>query len=780
MRKHPLASCEECPLLDTGAFCPSDGPEKASVVLVGEAPGYNEAKEGRPFVGASGQLLDKILAHSGLNRSEVFVTNTVLCRPPGNANPPAKAIKACSDRLITEIREREPETVVAMGNFASKQLLQSSEGITQLRIGPAKRSRLLPPDVRVIPTFHPAASLYNADSFPDIVADFQKIKQPKVSTSWEAPTFTVWTDVEETNIFLSSLLTTYSPIAIDIEVGIEKDVDFDHPERYQFLAIGMARSSSHADILSEEVLQSPVIRRTLGQLMPHVKWICHNGKFDLAGLSVFGEGTLHFDTMLASYCLDERRGTNSLEYNAIERLGSPSWKHEVGHYLGPDKNYKDIPRNILYRYNAYDVVNTFRLYELFDKQLREQNLLSLHDFMVEASNMLMYVERNGIHVDEEYLEQLSVQYEKHLDDLRASLRQLLEAPDYNPNSPLQVMNAITSNWPKEARRCSVKDTRADTIEGLQQYAALQRNLSLYDFCSKHLEFKRDSKSYGTYIKGTRKRLYQGRVHSTFLLHGTVSGRLSSRNPNLQNVTRGSSLRRLFIPGSNSRVLGQADYRQAEFRVVCTLARDPYLQSIFLDDTRSIHVEVAKQFYGDEFDKDRDKEKYIRAKAVVFGLLYGREAYSLAAEYNISPEEAQEYINQFMSVIPSTVAWRKDVLASLHRGDDLVTPFGRHRRFWLLTNENKHKIYKEAYSFLPQSTATDINIAAGIELSKTGMRDMLRIPVHDAWVFECDEDQQEDVRRHVTKIMQQEAEKYMGDFVPFPVDVEFGRSWGELS
>ena len=264
-----------------------------------------------------------------------------------------------------------------------------------------------------------------------------------------------------------------------------------------------------------------------------------------------------------------------------------------------------------------------------------------------------------------------------------------------------------------------------------------------------------------------------------MLHGTTTGRLASRNPNLQNVTRGSRLRRLFVSGSSETILGQADYRQAELRVVCSLAGDAFLQSVFNDPTRNLHEEVGKQFYGADFTK-AEKEKYIRAKAVVFGLTYGRETFSLAAEHKMSEAEAQQYIDTFFNMIPQTVDWRKSVWDDVRNGEDLVSPFGSHRRFWLITKENKRNIEKEAYAFYPQNIVSNILLRAGVRLAKKGMRDMLRIPVHDAWVFECSRDQQEDISRLVNHEMMEAAVETFTDFVEFPVDIDFGRSWGDIS
>jgi DNA polymerase-1 len=322
------------------------------------------------------------------------------------------------------------------------------------------------------------------------------------------------------------------------------------------------------------------------------------------------------------------------------------------------------------------------------------------------------------------------------------------------------------------------NTRALTLMELQDWAERQENVDVYDFLDEHLRFKKDSKSHGTYIKGTRKRLYKGRVHSTFLIHGTITGRIASRNPNLHNVTRGSALRRLFVPRSDTAVLGQADYSQAEFRVVAALARDPYLRDVF-SGGRNIHEEVGKRFYGESFTK-YEKEKYIRAKGVVFGLLYGRGPHSLSAEFKMPVEEANSYFQEFFKMIPETVKWRETVVETVGACEDLVSPFGRRRRFHLITKNNWPGIQNEAYSFLPQSTASDLTLLAGIKLHKQGMSHMLRQPIHDAWLFECEEDIKEDVGKAVGDAMTEVAAENFTDFIKFPTDIGYAKNWGELS
>src|SRR3954452_5211487 len=148
VRKHPLAKCEECPLQKIGRYVPSEGPEKAEYAFVGEAPGAQEAKGGRPFVGPSGKLLERVMEEYNIERKEVLLSSACLCRPPDNSTPAASAIAACRPRLIQELQDRGVGPVVALGISASQSLLGLT-GVTKLRVGPGRPAKDLP-DVRVI------------------------------------------------------------------------------------------------------------------------------------------------------------------------------------------------------------------------------------------------------------------------------------------------------------------------------------------------------------------------------------------------------------------------------------------------------------------------------------------------------------------------------------------------------------------------------------------------------------------------------------------------------
>jgi DNA polymerase-1 len=594
--------------------------------------------------------------------------------------------------------------------------------------------------------------------FPSLVADFGKLTGRGIKVGWEPPTFVAYEDPDRALRALSELLDRSGPITVDIEVGFEKDTEFDHPDHYQMLCVGIGYAPGRVVVIGETACSDPLVGEQLGRVLTVKNVICHNGKFDLAGLRRYTTGArLYGDTMLASYVMDERRGVHGLKYLAKEHFGTPDWDVEMKAWT-QGGSYANAPRELLYRYNAVDCAVTYDLWEMYDKQMAEEGLRDLHDFLCRASDALQQSEVEGIGVDLEQIPLVAEESESKLEELRTRLAEIAGHP-INPNSPKQVEQYFANKGIK------VPTTNKEMLKAL-----IDRGHEV-EFSTALLAFREEAKFYGTYVKGIRQRVHRGRVYPTFLLHGTVSGRLSCRNPNMQNIPRGSKARRLFVPQPGN-VFVQGDYAQAELRVIATLAQDEYLREVFAEG-RDLHGEVAERFYGPGWTK----EQRVRAKAVVFGLSYGREAPSLAAEFKIPVAEAQRYLDTFFAAIPSTVVWRKEMQQRVLDGEDLVTPFGRRRRFWLITRDNKKDIMKECLSFMPQSIASDICLSSLIRLRNMGFS--VRIPVHDSILVECAEEDAQDVAHAMKEVMEQTAIDTFTDYVPFPVDVAIGPTWGDL-
>lgn len=793
------ADCSNCPL-QADAYVPSKIPTgrdridgERRIAIVGEAPGYQESVYGVPFKGPSGQLLNTVLKFHGIDRSEVMLTNATLCRPADNATPPKAAVAACKNRLARQLAEFDATHIVALGGTAGTLLVDGPGTITSLRVGPAKPAARFVRDAatrdgynpQVVATWHPAYCLRTADAFPALVSDFGKLKED-TREPWREPEWRIVDDGPTALYVIDELFQLEGPLVVDIEVGFDKDEAFDHPNNYSLLCVGIAYARGQAVVVGEGALADPAVVDGLRKLFQRTasgaqrKLVAHNGKFDLAGLwPKLGGLELWFDTMLASYCLDERPGNHGLKVLAVEKLGAPKYDEEIKRYVPRRGNYADIPRPILYRYNAYDVACTWDLYELFTVAMDRENVRMVHDFLVRASNQLMYLELNGISIDKVWLGELETTYLKRLGEIETELDDIVVASTghldepmkgINPRSPMQVKKYL------ESQEVKVASTNEETLLALLE--RLPEKRPARNFATVLLRYRRQHKLYSTYIAGIRKRLYRGRIYTTYLLHGSTSGRLASRNPNLQNVVRDSEIRRQFSVSNPDNVLIQCDYANAEARVMATLAQDDYLRGILSNQTPGYKFfnELSDQLYG---EGNWGKEEYIRTKAFFYGIAYGREAHSIAMEYKIPDSVAKKQYDDFLGLFPNIIKWQNDVRKQVLSGQPLITPFGRRRRFYLITDQNKKDVLNEALSYLPQSTASDICLSALIRV-RPMLRGLgfVRLTIHDAIVVECAQERQDEVGKLLSQVMAEEGQRFT-DYVPFPVDTSIGKSWGDL-
>jgi uracil-DNA glycosylase family 4 len=809
-RKHPAAHCEDCELYKGGEFVPGDGPTKTHLMIIGEAPGANEARVGKPFIGESGQLLNSILRHYSMDRKQIRLTNACLCRDGTGATPSANALRACRPRLMEEIRDSGATKVLALGNSAAQSVLDTRTGVTSLRLGFGRVNEEELPGVTVYPTFHPAAALRVASFFPSIVSDFGKTKGGTFSGHWYEPQWVYFDDADIALEAIGELELRSGSVVVDIESDIEKDVSFDQPTRHRLLCVGIGYAPGKVVVLGEFALADGRVRDALRRYFSKRRIGGQNAKFDAKGLWAYlGFGIeVERDSMLLSYVRDERPGIHSLEYQGIEILGAPDWKHVLDKYKKPGRGYgaiveTDEGRVALYKYNAFDVHATDLIIRHHVEQIeaepisepvkrmadgRLRSLLDLQDFLCEAGNHLMYSELNGIGIDLKYNRELMIEYMELLQIIKGGIIDSIPSDDwseFNPNSPKQVKEVVRNVFDlRLPMKLNQKKEYAETTDkdALEYLAVKCLATPAERFFRLMLEHRREAKLFGTYVKGIRKRVYRGRVNSTFCLHITSTGRLSSRNPNLQNIVRSRKIKRQFIPVHKDHVFVQGDFGQAELRTLCWLSGDKYLQDVFNNPNRDLFTELTPRLYGDvtQLDKDQLKELRIRVKAYVYGLSYGREAQSIALEFGVPVGEAERGMKAFFSVIPDVVRFREETRQKVLQGQDLVTPFGRHRRFWLITRTNRKDVLNEALAFCPQSIASDITLDAYCHV-RPRLKGIgwLRNIVHDSILAECHRDNVPIVKQIIEEEMLAAARRVVGDYVKFKVDLEVGTSWGDL-
>lgn len=760
-----LARCWECPF-EKAPFVPTlNLTPRSKLAVVGAAPGPYEATKGIPFTGPSGRLLDQVLSHQGYERQDIMLTNVCLCRPENNDDPPKAAVAACKPRLDAELAQSGVEKILAVGGIAASAMIDPKKKISTLRIGPPK-PYIENQEVKVVASWHTAYCLRSPDAFPSFVSDTTKLRG-KTYEVWSPPQYRVFDDSDNIREAVRRLSEIPGPIVIDIECGVEKDFSYAHPEQYDLLALGIAYARGKAVVFGERGLKDKKVRHDIRRYLRSKRLIAHNGKFDLAGLfPIFGELELWADTMLKSYTLDERPGQHGLKKLGIELLGTPDWEAEVKKYIPRGKDYSAIPRHILYRYNAIDVGVTWDINDLFDSQMGPRERQQ-HEFLIQASNAVMHLERAGITFDEPYSKELEILLDDELVLLEDKINEIAGV-NINPRSPMQIVKWFAS------KGFMLETTQADVLEAVVERPSTPTNIRA--FVEQLLLHRRRTKLNGTYVRGFQKRLHNNKVFTTYSLHGTTSGRLASKNPNLQNIVRDKRIKHQFTVEKESNVLIQLDYKQAEGRVITTLAQDEYLASIFSDAERDIFDELTEQIYG---AGNWTKEERVKIKSVFYGLSYGRGAESIAKELGITNVEARTLLRDFKALIPATVAWQNSVIHNVLAGNDLRTPFGRKRSFWLITDQNRADVLNEALSFLPQSIASDICLSALIELQpKLRGFATTRLTIHDALIFECDRANAEDVISIARDSMVSAGRKFT-DFVPFVVDVSMGQRWSDL-
>jgi uracil-DNA glycosylase family 4 len=765
-RKHPKAACEICPWREVGKYVPSQFPAgSARLAVVGEAPGAQEARSGIPFTGPSGELLESVLNYHGIERKDIALINTVSCRPYGpTEKPPKQVISACNERLEYDLEKAAAPKILAVGGTSAQVLLNTKTKITKLRIGWDRSSKYGP----VISTWHPAFCLRTPDAFPSFVTDVGKLFNDPLS--WRPPIYKVFND-PTTALVAINRLSSVDKVVIDIEAASDKDLDDSHPENYEILCVGVAYTKSQAVVFGDRVFKDEACIAAFAKLIEKVPVEAWNGKFDMLGLSpLFGVKKLSGDGMLRSYVLDERPRQHGLKDRAVEDLGAPRYDEEIQKYVkGKDGSYAKIPKPILYKYNAYDACSTWDLIEQQESKMSADNK-KLHKFLIEAANELMHIELNGIYFDLEYNQHLHEVYEEKLDKSEAEIEAAI-GKKLNPRSPIQIQRYFAEHG------YTIPTTSKDFLK--------QIRLSLRDpvgpFVDLLLVNRRFGKLYGTYVKGLRRKVRDGKIYTTYSLHATTSGRLASRNPNLQNVDRDKDIRNQFVclPGH---VFVQGDYKQAEGRTIAHLSKDEYLLSLFRNTKVDIFNNLCMQIWGEgEWWNNQvlKKERRVSIKSVFYGLSYGREAKSIAHELGISLSESVELLRDFKELIPGVVAWQQSVKQQTLNEQELWTPFGRKRTFHLITNENLKDVLNEALSFQPQSIASDICLRAAIRLRPRleGIA-LIRLLVHDSIVAECAEKDKEEVAKIMVEEMVRSAAEFT-DLVPFTVDTTYATRLGEL-
>jgi len=763
MVKLPHARCGSCPLKDT-PLVPGEGPVKAEFVLVGEAPGREEASARRPFVGQAGKLLDKILVGLGIDREELYITNAIACG--GTTTTYKEAAPYCRDRLLAEIDGRKPRVVVTLGNLPTSVLLGPSyaTGVTNYRGKFVMHDAL---NCWVLPTLHPAAVLRRPSTFDDLCADLQKAF---TTTEYEPKPFKWYVCQTGQNalVVLDHIYDKETEVVFDLETsGFNRQED-------DILCLVLCWRSDLSYVIPQGVLEQPAVQARLCTLMverPDIKWIGHSAKFDAEFLkSRYGfRPVIYFDTLLAHYCTEERSGTHDLKSIAANLFNAPDWEGDLKQHLKKPRtdSYSMLPKGVLYKYAAHDGIYTYLLYRHFQGVLaKEPKLKKLHDdLLVPAANALVDIELYGVRVDPAHLKQLEKDYARDIEDLGAQLEVAVGRP-INANSPKQVAEYLYDEL--QLPQPFGRTTKKEAMEILAPMHPVPQMI---------VDIRHAKKMLKTYVIGLQELADKhDRVHTSFLLHGTTTGRLSSRGPNLQNIPRGQKLRDCFI-ASEGHTLIDCDYGQLEYRILAVLGNDEYMLKCFREG-RDFHTETALLFFGE----NHTSEDRMIAKMVNFGIAYGRGAASMAADRNLNMtfREAQAFLRSLFDQRPGVARYTRETPKKAFTTGVLESFFGRKRRFGLVSGVNMKEVKTQALNFPIQSLASDITLMSLLYLHDTLEHARILLTVHDSILLEAPDEHVYTEASRIKKVMELIPRKRFSDVVDFPVDIKVGKSWGNMS
>ncbi len=767
--------CSRCPY---GRYpkIPPSLIQPAELAIVGEAPGTTEIARKRPFVGPSGKLLGMALKVAGIeSNTTVFITNSMLCRPPSGKPISREAIELCRGRLLDELRQVKPKIVIALGNTA----IHALTGDYKLKITAIQGKAINSPylDALIVAAFHPAKILrtpgdyrtfQNSIDYAIYLLKGGKPKNPGETTY-------VVVDKEEDVPKAIEYLSKFEEMSCDIETtGLRFLKD-------RIILMGLCPKKNETRIFTSNVI--PLLKDLFAN--PNIAFIWQNGKFDTSFLRMIGiPARIDHDIMLQHYALNENP-PHDLGYLASTILGAEAYKDEMSKYkkVGFDK----APKETLHLYQARDADYTYQIHR---QQIREVESdpdakKLYYDLLLPASRFLRRVQRNGIYPDVEYLHQLEAELSKEKEELEVKIQELF-ADAWDPEQYMRDTNAKTA--PDKLNPASPKQLSWLIYDQLQLLKA-RRDKSvdedvLVKIKDEHpaipylLNFRKVSKMLSTYVTGMFKHIdFDGRVHTTYLIHGTVTGRLSSRQPNLQNIPGEPKFRNIFIAPPGRRLL-EADYKSAELRVLAMLSGDKFLSSVFREG-RDLHTEVAIALFGPGFTRDQR----LRAKAINFGIAYGRKPYSIAEEFNIDVSEAEQMIEDWFARMPQAKAYLESCDEAAKRGETLVTPFGRKRRFGLISFDNLEDLQNEARNFKIQSIASDLTLFSAMAAERPLREYDAKIInlVHDSILIEIPDDDmmEKEVAKLITSTMSRIPKEKLNTDIPFVADVKTGYKWGSL-
>lgn len=587
-------------------------------------------------------------------------------------------------------------------------------------------------------------------------------------------------DLNKCKLFALDTETTSVNIQEAELVGIS--VAFDKQEA-EPLTYYIPVSHQYGDQLElKEVLDAlkPVLENS------HIKKTFQNVKFDYNIFQNYGikiQGVF-FDTMLASYIKDPAR-KHGLKTQSLEHLNHIM--QEITELIGSGKNQMSmecVSVDDATSYACDDAYATLELTKFWQKNLDERELKLLYDVEVPLALILAQMEYDGVSIDVEYLNKLTQEFNSRISELETKIFEISGIP-FNVNSPKQVGEILFDRLGIQAKKKRGKSggkcgfsTSADVLEELAKENKICEYLLLH---------RQYSKLKSTYTDALPQLISRkdGRIHTSYNQTVTTTGRLSSSNPNLQNIpTRteeGNKIRQAFIAKDKENgILLSADYSQIELRLLAHVSRDDNLIEAFCSG-EDIHTATAANVFEVPLEGVTKDMRY-KAKAVNFGIIYGQSKYGLAKALNIAPFAAEMFIEKYFATYPKVREYMQNTIKFAHAHGYVETIFGR-KRYLLNDLASPNNAIREAAERAAinqplQGTAADLIKMAMIDLSnkiqENNVKSKMIMQVHDELILEVEQGEFDIIKKLTVEAM----ELNQPLLVPLVIDVSYGKSWLE--
>ena len=546
-------------------------------------------------------------------------------------------------------------------------------------------------------------------------------------------------------------------------------LSYDDPLKGTLRGLAISVEMEKAFYLPESLLQS--CETEVQELLKRpLEWVIH----DLKPLYLFAHRN-HWsleqdfqDTMLMAYLLMPNQNNFSLETLALEYL----------HYRlveGQAMLFEEDPNTVVSK--RADL--TFRLFRVLQPRLQEQGLESLlKEIEIPLVEVLASMEGNGVKVDCKLLQEMSERVEGDVERLRQEIYEIA-GHEFNINSPRQLATVLFDKLglprPKKTRKAGHFATGVEVLEDLA---------GSYEIAQLILDYRELTKLKNTYLDALPDLVDSGtgRIHTSYNQMVAATGRLSSSNPNLQNIPirseLGRQIRRAFVPEPGYKILA-ADYSQIELRVMAHLSEDLVLVDAF-HQGEDVHERTAREVFGDKSDMDpRELRRY--AKVINFGIMYGVSSFGLAQNLKIGRKEAQRMIDDYFERYQGVKKWTEETREQVYQEGQVKTLFGRIRPIPEVRSKNWNlRSFGErtAINAPIQGTAADLIKKAMVsiykEMARREMKSRLILQVHDELVAEVEESEVDELILLIKEKMEGVAEL----IVPLQVDVAIGPSWYE--